>query len=253
MVRRLFAILLILSSAAAAGKKDSRQVDELDLGDLRPTQFNVGYDEVKVRMRTIQEEMAKGPAGFEAFLKSRPIPVVRGPGGVLYIVDGHHFSLALSKLGVKKVYVQEIHDYSDLKQKKFWKKMIEKNYVHLQDRGSQRSFGALAESVPELTDDPYRSLAWIVRRLGGYDKTGEPFQEFEWADFFRTRIPYRMSTPEERVRTIVNALILARSRKARQLGGHISSLKKKKCLASILMNAMEIDSPVDALLGTIGN
>jgi hypothetical protein len=48
---------------------------------------------------------------------------------------------------------------------------------------------AIPDVVSGLTDDPYRSLAAFVRDAGGYVKTPEPFAEFQWAEFYRTRIP----------------------------------------------------------------
>jgi hypothetical protein len=46
----------------------------------------------------------------------------------------------------------------------------------------------LPRKVTELTDDPYRSLAWAVRNRGGFQKTTASFSEFQWANFFRKRI-----------------------------------------------------------------
>jgi hypothetical protein len=39
-----------------------------------------------------------------------------------------------------------------------------------------------------MTDDPYRSLAGALRRMGGYAKDTTPFSEFLWAEFLRRRI-----------------------------------------------------------------
>ena len=39
-----------------------------------------------------------------------------------------------------------------------------------------------------MRDDPYRSLAGCVRNAGGYAKDTQPYAEFLWADFFRSRI-----------------------------------------------------------------
>ena len=44
----------------------------------------------------------------------------------------------------------------------------------------------------KLVDDPYRSVAAEVRERGGFAKESAPFEEFQWADFFRRRIPARL-------------------------------------------------------------
>jgi hypothetical protein len=40
----------------------------------------------------------------------------------------------------------------------------------------------LPQKVTGLTDDPYRSLAWAVRKRGGFQKTTASFSEFQWAN-----------------------------------------------------------------------
>lgn len=47
---------------------------------------------------------------------------------------------------------------------------------------------ALPLSVAGLKDDPYRSLAGMVRRAGGFEKSARPFAEFVWADHLRGRV-----------------------------------------------------------------
>jgi hypothetical protein len=43
-------------------------------------------------------------------------------------------------------------------------------------------------NVRGLIDDANRSLAWMVRMAGAYKNLKQPFQEFEWARFFRQHI-----------------------------------------------------------------
>jgi hypothetical protein len=43
--------------------------------------------------------------------------------------------------------------------------------------------------MADMTDDPYRSLAWAVRDKGGYGADDAvPYSDFHWADFFRAHI-----------------------------------------------------------------
>jgi hypothetical protein len=45
----------------------------------------------------------------------------------------------------------------------------------------------IPKSVSDLVDDPFRSLAGELRRLGGSAKDTTPFSEFLSADFLRRR------------------------------------------------------------------
>jgi hypothetical protein len=56
------------------------------------------------------------------------------------------------------------------------------------ERTILRAMLVIRDEVSGLTGDPYRSLAALVRDAGRYVKTPEPFAEFQWAAFCRTRI-----------------------------------------------------------------
>jgi hypothetical protein len=55
-------------------------------------------------------------------------------------------------------------------------------------KGERRHFRDIPKTVAELKDDPFRSLAGELRRVGGFAKDTTPFSEFLWADFLRRRI-----------------------------------------------------------------
>ena len=89
----------------------------------------------------------------------------------------------------------------------FWVVMDHHQWVHPYDaRGRRRPVKELPQSLEELVDDPYRSLAGEVRNAGGYPKDATPFAEFLWADFFRRRIAARvvMQHPDEALRMALN-------------------------------------------------
>jgi hypothetical protein len=46
----------------------------------------------------------------------------------------------------------------------------------------------LPAHVKDLSNDPYRGLAWYVRTHFGYNKMPADFAEFQWAQFFRMRM-----------------------------------------------------------------
>jgi hypothetical protein len=73
-----------------------------------------------------------------------------------------------------------------------------------------------------LQNDPYRSLAGLVRLAGGYAKDLAPFSEFLWADFFRPQVSARLIA-DERVRATRMGVKLARSNDACYLPGWIGN------------------------------
>jgi hypothetical protein len=77
---------------------------------------------------------------------------------------------------------------------------------------------AIPKTIASLSDDPYRSLAGELRRLGGYAKDTTPFSEFIWADFLRRRIkPSAVAKDFEKA--MAKALVLAKSLAAGHLPG----------------------------------
>ena len=157
-----------------------------DIDALRPTQISVGMAEVSERKTKLR---AKSPDKLEAYKNEHPEPVVRGPGGALYIIDHHHLARALSDMGVKQTSCYVAGDLSNLTGQAFFDEMEKRNWLFLEDNtGAKKEARDLPLRVSGLEDDPYRSLAGAVRDAGGYGKTCAPFAEFQWADFFRGQI-----------------------------------------------------------------
>ena len=155
---------------------------------VHPTQFAVGYWEVKQRAANIARH---GPGRLEIYEEEHLALLVVGPGGVPYLVDGHHLCLAMLKAGRgTTVEARVVANWRDLPVAEFWSKMRETNYVYPYDNHGRGPLEVekLPKKVTELTDDPYRSLAWAVRNRGGFQKTMVSFAEFQWANFFRKRI-----------------------------------------------------------------
>jgi hypothetical protein len=76
-----------------------------------------------------------------------------------------------------------------------------------------------------MIDDPFRSLAGQLRRIGGFAKDITPFSEFLWADFFRRRIK-RETAENEFVRALKIALKMARSKEASYLPGWVGQVSE---------------------------
>jgi hypothetical protein len=82
-----------------------------------------------------------------------------------------------------------VADLRALDRDAFWVVLDNRGWCHPYDQnGVRRDFADIPDSIADLRDDPFRSLAGELRRLGGFSKETVPFSEFLWADFFRRRI-----------------------------------------------------------------
>jgi hypothetical protein len=101
----------------------------------------------------------------------------------------------------------------------FWGVMDNKRWVYPYDaKGERRHFKDLPRSVADLKEDPFRSLAGELRRVGGFAKDTTPFSEFLWADFLRRKLS-RKSVDANFEKAIEKALALAKSKDAVYLPG----------------------------------
>ena len=162
------------------------QLISTKLEKLHPTQITVGKLEVEMKRK---QWGTLGKKSRAATLASHWFPAISGPGDKFYIVDHHHFGLALFEEGVKTVSVMLVKDLSWLEPSKFWSVMDHHQWVHPYDsEGVRRDFHALPFHLTHLKNDPYRSLAGELWRAGGYAKDVTPFSEFLWADYLRSHI-----------------------------------------------------------------
>jgi hypothetical protein len=71
----------------------------------------------------------------------------------------------------------------------FWSVLDNRSWTHPYDEKShRRTYDAVPRSVRDLIDDPFRSLASELRRVGGFAKQTMPLSEFLGADFLRRQI-----------------------------------------------------------------
>lgn len=189
--------------------------------DLKPTQFAVGMLEVETKVDEIRELSKKQ---LRRFVRDNPITVVIAPNKEYYIVDGHHHTSACWQAGLKKLKVRVIEDFSRkrVSYKKFWHKMHKEDWCHPYDKfgDGPRLPMYLPHDIRGLSDDPYRSLAWLVRKKGGYTHTHEPFSEFKWANFFRHHKVFEPDFDLDYSKAVQVALKLARTPGARKLPGY---------------------------------
>jgi len=186
------------------------------IGDLRPTQITVGMREVEAKRQEWRTK--EGDKGAD-FLGRHMIPVIAGPKGKFYIIDHHHLTRALYEEGVKNVVVTVIATLNRLALDAFWFVLDNHGWMHpFDDRGQRRGYGDIPKSVKDLIDDPFRSLAGELRRVGGFAKDTVPFSEFLWADFLRRRLK-RKTVDSDFDAALQQALELAKSGDADYLPG----------------------------------
>ncbi len=197
---------------------DVRQpmLEPVAIGDLRPTQMTVGFREVEAKRRTWRDKTEKQRA---AFFGMHMIPVILGPKNNRYVIDHHHLSRALLEEKVKQVLVTVVADLSRLEKEAFWVFMDNRSFTHPYDTEGRRcSFDDIPKSVADLHDDPFRSLAGELRRMGGFAKDTKPFSEFLWADYLRRQIK-RKRVEDDFDRALEQAMSLAKSPEADFLPG----------------------------------
>jgi hypothetical protein len=188
--------------------------------DLKPTQFAVGMLEVEEKIEIVR---GYGRKQIRDFVDENPIPVVVGPQGDLYIVDHHHFLAVCYYVGIKKVRIRVVRNLSkkSISYAQFWKWMFKSRnaYPFCQFGEGPRKAIYLPKDIRGLADDPYRSLAWFVRKAGAFENSGRNFAEFKWANFFRQRrLLDRYGLPGIR-RALVRAVALAKTPAAKDLPG----------------------------------
>ncbi len=192
------------------------QLVRAKLEKLHPTQITVGKREVAVKRKHWD---GMGRKARVAALASHWFPAVYGPADRYYIVDHHHFGLALLEEDVKTVSLMLLKDLSWLELSKFWTVMDHHQWVHPYDtQGVRCTFDKIPGRLTQMHDDPYRSLAGEVREAGGFSKDVTPFSEFLWADFFRDRIDQKL-VDSDFSSALKKAKRLAGTQQARYLPG----------------------------------
>ncbi len=186
------------------------------IAELRPTQITVGMREVRAKQKSWEQQDKNKKAEF---LGRHMIPVIRGPKGRLYVIDHHHLSLALHNEGVESVHVTSVADLRNLADDEFWTYIDNRSWVHPYDAsGRRRDFDEIPKKISGLKDDPFRSVAGELRRMGGFAKDTTPFSEFLWADFMRRRIS-RSVAKDDFEKALKQAMKLAKSEEASYLPG----------------------------------
>lgn len=204
------------------------QLLDVRIGDVHPTQPSLGYDEVFYKLGRYdaeiskdkinkkfddwceangQKEAAAAPAGATltnpaSFTCAVPVggetsdtiapmkTVVIGPGGVLYLTDGHHTLTSFQEDSGPDVHVRlrVLGNLSGLSEQEFWTAMQANKWTWLRDvDGNAITPAQLPANVglANFQDDRYRSVMYFGRDIGYAADGAVPFQEFYWGSWLR--------------------------------------------------------------------
>ncbi len=194
---------------------------KIEVSLLHPTQAAVGMYEVQLRSNKMQKWSA---AKLDAYMRGKVAPVVVGPGNLVYLLDHHHLARVLADTKLSPtLYAVVKGSHAHLAARDFWKLMTEQHWVFLLDEAGHelKDPSQLPTAIRDMRDDPYRSLAWMVREQGGYNLSGAFFAEFQWANYFRHRIPFE-TTPAGYGQATAAALKISHDPAAKDLPGFIA-------------------------------
>jgi hypothetical protein len=192
-----------------------------DLGSLRPLQGAVGLEEVYKK----RDDISSGKkTRFD--LAFDPIKIVRGFDGLLFVTDHHHGARAWLESGATMGTCVVQSETISTDPTKFWTDLNALNLVRLKnEKGEDITEKQLPTKLRDLPDDPYRTLAWMVRKKDGFCRAlmqgNTEFAEFKWADWMRARpeLPYaKVKANPKAMRD--SALKLAKSPDAAGLPGY---------------------------------
>ena len=156
------------ASAAASIVAGPFALYTVKLNSVMPTQMDEGLAEVAKKTAGFNLETS---AQMQATMQTYVEPVVIGPGGVLYLTDGHHTftALANSIWGASNptVYVNVIANYSNLSTAQFYAQMQSVNLLlPLNDGVPQPVNGATGSPIPtsltSMASDVYRGLEYSI-------------------------------------------------------------------------------------------
>lgn len=204
---------------------------EVRLSELRPTQPSLGYDEVYYRLGryTLGPDAARqlldawcatnGQTGLKAAQPDSVIAdpasfscgiavgsetpestaamktVVIGPGGQVYLTDGHHtltsFWEAPGGGPDTSIRLKVAGNLSRLDPGAFWPEMRDRGWTWLQDsEGNPVEPQKLPASLglKQFANDQYRGVLYFVRDVGyAQDDNSPVFQEFYWGAWLRSQ------------------------------------------------------------------
>ena len=159
---------------------------EVPVAQLRPTQICVGLAEVRHRIRDFMDEPLKER---RAYLKRKPVPLVRNGAGHLWMVDRHHRLCALLQVDPDATAFGYVAlELTTMDSNLTLQTLLQRGWLYLYNRRGQDPWPPeyLPRKLTKLQDDSYRSLVWRLKKEG-YIAADPlmPFHEFRWGAWLR--------------------------------------------------------------------
>lgn len=185
--------------------------------EIAPTQRTIGAFEVRLKTDRFR---LMSPRDIDGYLEEKrddgkAVAVVKGLHR-FFSIDGHHTLSAITRAwGHRVLYLDLVEDLSDLEPDAFWARMKKEGWYLPSAFGEAITPEDLPSSFDALEDDVFRSIAWLTRKMGAFEDLKTPFQEFEVADFLRTRLVFKPQEDYEYELATLRAFELLRSDAAR--------------------------------------
>jgi hypothetical protein len=204
---QVLAIQALAAPGPAACSSDSQKntLCLCKLTVLHPTQISLGEFRV-------QELVREPDWKFLEHATKKPVKVLIGPAGVLYVTDGHHHARAmLDRLDHQQSQLDEtmcLVIENDVRASfssdaAFWDWMKKNQHARLEggdlDGGKVLPGVFPPVSLRDMQNDEYRSLAGLLQDACKIDMNAD-YDQFRWADFLRSkkiRPPRPSDDPEE--------------------------------------------------------
>ncbi|MFZ4803769.1 MAG: ParB-like protein [Synechococcus lacustris] len=171
-----------------APPSSSRELLELPIASLHPTQMCVGLAEVLNRHKDFS---AENPEDRSRYLKGRPVPLVRSGAGELWMVDRHHRLRGLLEVQPgASAWGYVVLELATDDPAVVLANLRERGWLYLYNGRGQGPLEpqALPANLSGLEDDPFRSLVWKLKQEGVIASAPLiPFHEFRWGAWLRRR------------------------------------------------------------------
>lgn len=221
----LFALLAVFAWPSPGLAKTNERITvkprtiRLKLSLLTPGQPDAGLKEVRVKLNhflksfnvTLEEFLERRHADpadakvqeviksveFSRFMSKRNVQVIRDPLGRFQIFDGHHLALSLQMLETEEVDVDLHEDFyvapnrrarvnMEERMAEYRAYMIRNKLVRLVNEfGHDIDFAELPGTPLDMRNNPFRSLAWLLKKAGVFKDLDQPMQEFEYAELLQ--------------------------------------------------------------------
>ncbi|MEB3244082.1 MAG: ParB-like protein [Cyanobacteriota bacterium] len=198
---------------------------EVRVADLQPTQMCVGLAEVRSRQ---QDFSAESRQERRTYLAGKPVPLVIGQEGQMWMVDRHHRLRALVELDPEATaFGYVVLHLSGASRQEVLAHLHTLGWLYLYDGRGQgpHPSTALPRRLLDLIDDPYRSLVWKLKREHRISPQPLiPFHEFRWGAWLRRRpLPPFSSARLEPALPAARALVASSS--AAHLAGWMGAVR----------------------------